>query len=172
MNQSIQQSSNDSQIAKRLPDKQRFAFVHSAWHREIVHQGRDAFLAEMIQRGVSMTNIDVYEVLGAFEIPLHVKLLALTNQYAAITACGFIVDGGIYRHDFVAGAVIDALMRVQLETEVPVISAVLTPQRFNDHEEHRRFFSEHLCVKGQEAAVACISAVASLARIGRVADAA
>ena len=42
--------------------------------------------------------------------------------------CALVVNGGIYRHEFVADAVINGLMRVQLETDVPVISAVLTPR--------------------------------------------
>jgi len=54
----------------------------------------------------------------------HAQLLAKTGRYAAIVAAGFVVDGGIYRHEFVAEAVIGGLMRVQLETGVPVISAV------------------------------------------------
>ena len=73
--------------------------------------------------------------------------------------------GGIYRHDFVAHAVIDGLMRVQLDTGVPVISAVLTPHHFHEHAEHRRYFSEHFVVKGGEAARACLATVAALARL-------
>ncbi len=45
-------------------------------------------------------------------------------------------------------AVINGLMRVQLDSEVPVISAVLTPQHFHEHAEHLRFFREHFVVKG------------------------
>ena len=47
-------------------------------------------------------------------------MLAKTGRYAAVVAAGFVVDGGIYRHEFVATSVIDALMAVQLETEVPM----------------------------------------------------
>ena len=72
------------------------------------------------------------------------------------------VNGGIYRHEFVADAVIGALMRVQLETEVPMISAVLTPQHFHEHEEHKRFFHEHFVMKGTEAAKACSATIANI----------
>src|SRR5215471_9189806 len=133
----------------------RFALVQPCWHREIVDQGRDAFLDEMASGGVPRSAIDLYEVPGAFEIPLHVKLLARSGRYAAVVAWGFVVDGGIYRHEFVAHAVIDALMSVQLELEVPVISAVLTPQQFHEHAEHQAFFREHFRVKGKEAALVC-----------------
>ena len=109
--------------------------------------------------------IDLFEVPGAFEIPLHARKLAQSGRYAAIVACGFVVDGGIYRHEFVADAVIKALMSVQLETGIPVLSAVLTPLHFHEHEEHRRFFTEHFVVKGTEVAQACLQTVQSLRRI-------
>ena len=114
-------------------DEPKFAFIHSLWHRDIVDQGRDGFLMEMARNGVSREAIDLYEVPGAFEIPLQTKRLARLGRYQAIVACGFVVDGGIYRHEFVAQAVITALMTIQLETYVPVISAVLTPQQFHEH---------------------------------------
>lgn len=152
-----------------LPPGARFAFIQAHWHHDIVNQGRDAFLAEMVRHGVPREAIDLFEVPGAFEIPLHAKKLAQCGRYAAIVACGFVVDGGIYRHEFVADAVIKALMSVQLETGTPVLSAVLTPLRFHEHEEHRQFFTAHFVVKGTEAAQACVQTVASLRRIDAVA---
>jgi 6,7-dimethyl-8-ribityllumazine synthase len=86
-----------------------------------------------------------------------VQQLARSGRYAAIVACALVVDGGIYRHEFVAHAVIDGLMRVQLDSGVPVLSAVLTPQAFHEHETHARFFAEHLVLKGREAARACVA---------------
>ena len=56
-------------------------------------------------------------------------------------------------------------MRVQLDTEVPVLSVVLTPQRFHEHEEHRRFFFDHFVVKGEEAAAACVQTLANMAAL-------
>jgi 6,7-dimethyl-8-ribityllumazine synthase len=72
---------------------------------------------------------------GSLEIPLVAKRLAGSGRYGAIVCAGLIVDGGIYRHEFVAATVLEAMMRVQLEAGVPVISAVLTPQRFHETEE-------------------------------------
>jgi 6,7-dimethyl-8-ribityllumazine synthase len=144
---------------------ERVAFVQSCWHQDIVDQCRHAFTAEIGKLGFAESRIDFFEVPGGFEIPLQAKLLAKTGRYAAIVASGLIVDGGIYRHDFVAEAVISSLMRVQLETEVPIISAVLTPQRFHAHEEHQRFFREHFLVKGAEAAAACARMIENLRRL-------
>jgi 6,7-dimethyl-8-ribityllumazine synthase len=143
----------------------RIAFVQSCWHREIVDRGRDSFLAEMAAAEFPRERIDLFEVPGAFEIPLHAKVLAQSGRYAAVVAAGLVVNGGIYRHDFVGRAVIDGLMAVQLETLVPVLSAVLTPLNFHEHEAHRDFFSEHFVVKGAEVAAACTATIANLARL-------
>ena len=146
-------------------EQKRFAFVQSCWHREIVDQGRDAFLDEMASGGIPRSAIDLYEVPGAFEIPLHAKLLARTGRYAAVVACGFVVDGGIYRHEFVASTVVNSLMTVQLETNVPVLSAVLTPHHFHEHVEHRKYIHRHFAVKGTEAAEACVKTIEGLRRV-------
>jgi 6,7-dimethyl-8-ribityllumazine synthase len=142
----------------------RVALIQSCWHRDIVDRCRDSFLAEMAQRGYPPERIEVFEVPGAFEIPLQAKMLAQSGRYAAVAATGLVVDGGIYRHDFVAGAVIDALMQVQLETTVPVLSAVLTPHHFHEHDAHRGFFHQHFTVKGVELAAATAATIANLAR--------
>lgn len=155
-----------TQITKALSASAgRIAFIQSGWHKDIVDQCRVAFVAELAKASRQDIPIDLFEVPGAFEIPLQAKLLAQSGRYAAIVAAGFVVDGGIYRHEFVAATVIDGLMRVQLETEVPVISAVLTPQHFHEHEEHRRFFREHFLVKGAEAAAACLRTMENVGAI-------
>ena len=145
--------------------KGRIAFISAAWHTDIVVRARDAFLAEAARLGQSAKTIDLYEVPGAFEIPLHAQMLARTGQYDAIVACALVVDGGIYRHEFVAHAVIDGLMRVQLDTGVPVLSAVLTPKDFHEHADHLKFFSEHFVKKGAEAARTCVAITAALRKL-------
>ena len=137
--------------------RQRVAVVCALWHADLVAQARDALLDELAQLGVAEDRVDRYEVPGAFEIPLLAQQLARSGRYAAIVACALVVDGGIYRHEFVANAVIDGLMRAQLDSGVPVLSAVLTPQAFHEHETHARFFAEHLVLKGREAARACVA---------------
>ncbi len=155
-------------VHPRFSKPQRIAFVQSAWHREVVEECRIAFLAEMELRHI--TNIDVFEVPGSFEIPLHAQILAKTRRYTAIVAAGLVVDGGIYRHEFVSDTVIKALMDVQLRTEVPVFSAVLTPQQFHESAVHVEFFRKHFAIKGVEVAEACANTLLSLERLrGQVA---
>ena len=152
----------------RFAKPQRVAFVQSSWHREVVEECRIAFLAEIEARHI--TNVDLFEVPGSFEIPLHAQILAKTRRYTAIVAAGLVVDGGIYRYEFVADTVIKALMDVQLRTEVPIFSAVLTPQQFHESAVHHDFFRKHFVIKGIEVAEACANTLHSLERLrGQVA---
>ena len=143
----------------------RIAFIQACWHRDIVDQLRDSFAAEF--QNLSDLEVDFFELPGAYEIPLFAKKLAETGNYAGIVAAGLVVDGGIYRHDFVASTVIDNLMRAQMDTGIPVFSAVLTPHHFHAGEEHTTFFKEHFLKKGKEAAQACAQTVNSLSLIGK-----
>jgi 6,7-dimethyl-8-ribityllumazine synthase len=147
----------------------RIAFVHSLWHREIVEQAHAGFLEELAALGVPVEAVERFETPGAFEIPLHAQMLAKSGRYAAVVGAALVVNGGIYRHDFVAQTVVQALMQVQLATETPVFSVILTPHHFHDHEVHQRFFHDHFRVKGQEAARACVGALSSLAALANAA---
>ena len=143
----------------------RIAFIQACWHKEIVDQARDCFVADLGKYDLSRDRVDFFEVPGGLEIPLIAKRLAGTGRYAIIVAAGLIVDGGIYRHEFVAGAIIDAMMRIQLEFEVPIISIVLTPQHFHGHDDHEKFFLGHFRIKGAEAAAACAHTLENMAAI-------
>ncbi|CAN7769486.1 6,7-dimethyl-8-ribityllumazine synthase [Caballeronia sp. LjRoot34] len=149
-------------------ERHRIAFVQACWHRDIVDRCKTAFLETMQSQDYAQEDIDFYEVPGVFEIPLHVKMLAQSRKYAGIAAAGLIVNGGIYRHDFVSTAVINGLMQVQLETGTPVFSAVLTPHNFHSSEEHATFFREHFVVKGAEVAKACVETVRKIASLATV----
>ena len=143
----------------------RIAFIQAGWHRDIVDQCRIAFVEELERAGYAASDCDFFEVAGAFEISLHAKLLARSGQYGAIVGAALVVDGGIYRHEFVAQAVVSGLMQVQLETETPVLSAVLTPHQFHGSPEHVQFFREHFLVKGAEAARACVDTMKKVASL-------
>jgi 6,7-dimethyl-8-ribityllumazine synthase len=154
---------NAPQSHPRFSKPQRVAFVQACSHREVVDHARVAFVKEIKARHID--NVDIFEVPGSLEIPLHAQILAKARRYTAIVAAGLVVDGGIYRHEFVADAVIKGLLEVQLRTEVPVFSAVLTPQQFHESEVHREFFSKHFVLKGIEVAEACSNTLHSLERL-------
>ncbi|HEU4839033.1 MAG TPA: 6,7-dimethyl-8-ribityllumazine synthase [Micavibrio sp.] len=151
---------------------ERVAFIQAGWHKDITDQGKKTFIEDMVQAGFPEKNIDLYETPGSLEIPLQAQLLAKSGKYDAIVCTGLIVNGGIYRHEFVTAAVIDGIMRVSLDTEVPVLSVILTPQNFHEHAEHNKFFFDHFKVKGREAAAACLATLANMRALKSVKKAA
>ncbi|WP_436398302.1 6,7-dimethyl-8-ribityllumazine synthase [Roseobacter sp. S98] len=129
----------------------RYAFVKAQWHADIVDRALDGFL-ETIPAG----QVDVFDVPGAFEMPLMARDLAASGRYGAVVCAAFVVDGGIYRHDFVAQSVVDGLMRAGLDTGVPVLSVSLTPHHYQETDHHNAIYREHFVTKGREAAQAAL----------------
>ena len=158
----MNQSENTHNSTGTVSSNGRIAFVQALWHRDIVDQAWTGFVEKSAEYGIGSQRIDRFEVPGSLEIPLQAKRLASNGDYALIVAAGLIVDGGIYRHDFVASTVLDAMMQVQLETEVPILSVVLTPHQFQETDAHIGFFHAHLLKKGREAADACATTLANL----------
>lgn len=129
----------------------RYAFIKANWHAAIVDRALDGFL-ELIPAA----QVDVFDVPGAFEMPLLARDLAASGRYAAVVAAALVVDGGIYRHDFVAAAVVDGLMRAGMDSGVPVLSVSLTPHHFQETDHHVAIYSAHFVEKGREAARAAL----------------
>lgn len=129
----------------------RYAFIKANWHADIVDQALKGF-CELIPAD----QVDVFDVPGAFEMPLVAKDLAGSGRYAAVACAALVVDGGIYRHDFVAQAVVDGLMRAGMDTGTPVLSVSLTPHHFQETAHHMAIYREHFVQKGREAAEAAL----------------
>ena len=129
----------------------QFAFIKANWHADIVDRALEGFCSV-----IPADQVDVFDVPGAFEMPLFAYELAVTGKYSAIAAAAFVVDGGIYRHEFVADAVVNGLMRVSLDTRVPVLSVSLTPHQYQDTDHHNEIYQKHFIEKGREAAQAAL----------------
>lgn len=129
----------------------KIAFIKARWHADIVDQALVGFEADMdkVDATVQITSFDVP---GAFEMPLLAKKLGASGEYDAIVCAALVVDGGIYRHDFVAAAVVNGLMEAQMTTGVPTFSVSLTPHHFQPTDEHIGFYTDHFVKKGAEAA--------------------
>lgn len=169
MNQILTTDTTKDRTPSSAGGAHRIAFIRACWHKDIVDQANVSFIDTLDELGVKPLAVDTVDVPGSLEIPLQAKLLAKTGRYSVIVAAGLVVDGGIYRHDFVAKSVIDGIMQVQLETEVPILSVVLTPHHFHEHGEHEQFFFEHFKVKGAEAARACAQTLENLSLVAAMA---
>ena len=142
----------------------KIAYVQASWHADITARCKEAFVAELAKHGHDKS-VEFFSTPGSLEIPLMAKKLAKTGKYSAVCCSGLVVDGGIYRHEFVAQAVLHGIVQTSLETEVPILSAVLTPQQFHEHAVHHEFFREHMVTKGKELAEACLAIIETLAAV-------
>ena len=136
-----------------MTDTLNIAFIKARWHAEIVDQALAGFQTRLAATGMA-AEVTSFDVPGAFEMPLLAQKLGQGGKYDAIVCAALVVDGVIYRHDFVAQTVVDGLMRAQLRTGVPTFSVSLTPHHFQPTAEHVGFFRDHFVKKGEEAAEA------------------
>jgi 6,7-dimethyl-8-ribityllumazine synthase len=131
--------------------KPSFALVVSEYNRDYT----DALLQAAQEVLIGYTQ-KVVRVPGAYEIPLQVQRLARTKRYAAVIALGLIWQGRTKHADEILRAVTDALMRISLETDVPVLHEVLAVK--TEAEARARCMGRKLN-RGREAAEAALKLV-------------
>lgn len=109
----------------RSPPGARYAVVASRWNGEIVDALVDGARAAFAAHGVDPAAFDVLRVPGAWEIPVVARRLADGGRYAAIIALGCVVRGETRHYQQVADECARGLMRIALDTGVPVLNGVL-----------------------------------------------
>ena len=114
-----------------LPDA-RFAILASRWNPRIVDALVASARAAFAANGVDEAAVDVIRVPGAWELPVAARALAVGGRHAAIVALGCVVRGDTRHYEQVADGASDGLMRVALDTGVPVANGVLAVERFED----------------------------------------
>jgi 6,7-dimethyl-8-ribityllumazine synthase len=100
----------------------KFAIVVARFNPGITEKLLDGAREALTKAGAS--EIAVFHVPGAFELPLAARRLAKT--YDAIVALGAVIRGETPHFDYVAGAAANGLQQVALETGTPVSFGVLT----------------------------------------------
>ena len=137
----------------RAPEGARFAIIASRWNPRIV----DALVAgarrAFADHGVAEAALDVVRVPGAWEIPVAASRIAAAGAHRAIVALGCVVRGDTRHFEQVADGCSDALMRVALDSGVPVANGVLAVDAHEDAE--RRAGGSH-GNKGEECALVAI----------------
>jgi 6,7-dimethyl-8-ribityllumazine synthase len=118
-------------MLKALKNKQtkasggRFAIVASKYNSRYVEGMLRAAQAEL--KRAKAETIEVFRVPGAYEVPVVATSLAgrSSPRFSAIICLGVILRGATSHADHIGRAVSDALMRIQLQHEIPVIHEVL-----------------------------------------------
>jgi 6,7-dimethyl-8-ribityllumazine synthase len=107
---------------------ERFAIVVGRFYEDLaellVTSATDAFRE-------AGAEVDIFEVPGAYELPLAAKYCAETGRYAGVAALGAVIRGETTHYDYVCGECARGLMDVQLRTGVPCGFGVLTVENLD-----------------------------------------
>jgi 6,7-dimethyl-8-ribityllumazine synthase len=90
-------------------------------------------LAERLEAGARAafaeagdTQVEVFDVPGAFELPLAASYAAKSGRFAGVVCLGAVIRGETDHYDYVCAEAARGIMRVQLDTGVPCAFGVLT----------------------------------------------
>lgn len=134
-----------------------FAIIRSAYHGDLTQSMADACLAALREAGVPREGIDIYDVPGAWEIPLAAQRALDRKSYHGIAAFGVIVKGETYHFEMIANEVARALMDLSLARDVPIAFEVLAVMTL----EQARVRATGAHNKGREAASALLACAAT-----------
>jgi 6,7-dimethyl-8-ribityllumazine synthase len=108
-----------------MPDGgRRFALVVGRFYEQLAERLVEGARGVLEEAGAEL--IDVYDVPGAFELPLAAKYAAESGRYDAVIALGAVIRGETDHYDYVCGEAARGVQQVQLATGVPVGFGVLT----------------------------------------------
>ena len=74
---------------------------------------------------------EVFDVPGAFELPLAAKYLAESGRYAGVACLGAVIRGETDHYDYVCAEAARGIQAVQLATGVPCAFGVLTVENMD-----------------------------------------
>lgn len=110
--------------------KARFGIVVSRFNESVTGKLLENCLRTLADDGVEPDRIQVVHVPGGFEIPWAVQELALSGRFDAIIALGCVLKGQTPQNDYISQATYEHLQRISLETRVPCVTGILTPNTF------------------------------------------
>ncbi|HEY1507771.1 MAG TPA: 6,7-dimethyl-8-ribityllumazine synthase [Solirubrobacteraceae bacterium] len=105
-------------------DDARAALCVATFYTELAERLESGARAALEESGI--TDIDRFEVPGAFELPLIAKYAAVSGRYRVVVCLGAVIRGETDHYDYVCGEAARGIQDVQLETGVPCGFGVLT----------------------------------------------
>ncbi|MEK7643953.1 MAG: 6,7-dimethyl-8-ribityllumazine synthase, partial [Patescibacteria group bacterium] len=106
--------------------KLKIGIAVSRWNGEITESLLEKCRLALLDSGVKEKNIFVLEVPGAYELPYAASHLIKTKKPDAVVCFGCLIKGETMHFEYIAEAVTQGIMNLNLGTGVPVIFGVLT----------------------------------------------
>jgi 6,7-dimethyl-8-ribityllumazine synthase len=131
----------------------RFAIVVSRWNDAYTSRLCDGAKDALRHAGADENSIEIFEVPGAFELPLACLKAAESGDFDAVIALGVVIRGDTPHFDYVAGQAAAGIMNASLQSGVPVMFGVITADTTEQVEARSGDGEDN---KGFEAAVSAI----------------
>ncbi|KAI8846867.1 6,7-dimethyl-8-ribityllumazine synthase [Chytridium lagenaria] len=96
------------------------------WNAAVVDELTSKSVSTLQEYGVAKDDIVVKSVPGSFELPFAVQSLLQSQKFDAAIAIGVLIKGHTMHFEYIADSTTSGLMRVGLDTKIPVIFGVLT----------------------------------------------
>lgn len=107
----------------------RVAVLCARFNSAVTDGMRDGAVAALREMGAAAGKIQVFDVPGAFELPLAAQAAAKSKRFDAVVALGAVIRGDTDHYEHVAREAASGLAAASLETGVPVAFGVLTVRR-------------------------------------------
>jgi 6,7-dimethyl-8-ribityllumazine synthase len=131
----------------------RFAVVASRFNEAVTQKLVDGALDALVRHGVSVDDVDLVWVPGAWELPAAARRLLASERYNGVVAVGAVIRGDTPHFDYVAGEASRGLAVASSDFDVPVGFGLLTCDNLAQAEA--RAGGEH-GNKGWDAALAAL----------------
>ncbi len=141
---------------------EKFCIVAARFNESIVENLIRGALNALNRHGASSSQIPVYRVPGAYELPLAVQRVAKTRQYDGIVALATVIRGATPHFEYVCNECAGGLSRISLDLEIPIGFGLLTCDTIEQAIERSGTKAGN---KGADAALAAIEMVSLLRQI-------
>jgi 6,7-dimethyl-8-ribityllumazine synthase len=142
---------------------ERFCIVAARFNESIVDNLIRGALDALKRHGATESQVPVYRVPGAYELPLAVQRVAKSHQFDGIIALATVIRGATPHFDYVCNECASGLSRISLDTEIPIGFGLLTCDTIEQAIERSGTKAGN---KGADAALAAIEMVSLLRQIG------
>src|SRR5919108_4535707 len=108
-----------------------YAVVRATFYEDLAQRLTEGALKGFKEEGVEESDVDVFDVPGAFELPLGAKACADSGRYGGIACLGAVIRGETDHYDWVCSAAAHGIELVQIQTGVPCAFGVLTVENMD-----------------------------------------
>jgi 6,7-dimethyl-8-ribityllumazine synthase len=134
----------------------RIAIIAARWNSNITDSLLDGAVRALARHGIAKSDMDVFRVPGAFELPLACQKAARKGIYDAVVALGCVIRGGTPHFEYVCAETTRGIGEVSLREDLPVAFGLLTTDDLEQAEERSSNNSEN---KGEEAALTALEMI-------------